>query len=596
MLIPDFETLLPRLVATCEVGRLVPFIGSGMSRRTCTDWPTFVAALEAAAGQSEPGKLDSTTARDLLIRRANSAVRTLKRREEGAFAQAIRASLVSQGPGTGMVPPQTLALARIPWPLLLSTNYDNCYAAAYQQCFHDRHLAVVGRSPEDCQRVLTSLSTAGRSLFWALQGYLHDVPHVGLGPGVTPAPDLAAALEAQVVVGHEEYRRVTYRDLHFRRAFAEVFRQRSLLFLGAGLQENYLQELFGEVLEFYGPGARPHYAFIQEGEVDRDFMLSRFQIVVVEYPKGEHGEIQRRLERLAEEVNRPRRTPVAWSWGRIDRQGENDWTSVPDLEVVRGPLPTEPAAGECLAVSAGGSGDAFFFSPGIRRVMKSWGVEQSTPARLTSYLGEFAQRHVYAVRARSDHDERSLAHIYDASVALFDYVAERYRCIRMQLLATGGTDKIEVSQAEWRVRNYPERFSFVQTVRAWAAWRKSHPAVECKLALHVVLDSVYRDVASGRIDVLELLSCEDIRFFVEVVSEAGEIERRLFQTMPGLGVDALIHDLQLSAAQWMMKVTPPPSLEDHWLELNPETRAQTVQTLGVVPGSTVHFHRLASQQ
>lgn len=492
---------------------------------------------------------------------------------------------------TEPIPLQTQALARIWWPLMLSTNYDNCYAAAFHACFPDRQLAVVGRGAEDCQRVLTSLSTAGRSLLWALQGYLHDVPYFNLGPNVTPEREHAAQLEAQVVVGHEEYRRVTYRDLHFRRAFAEVFRQRSLLFLGAGLKENYLQELFGEVLEFYGPTARPHYAFIQEDEVDPEFMLSRFQIVVVEYPKGKHGEVLRWLERLAEEVSHPRRTPVAWSWGRIDRRNENEWTSVPDLEVVRGPLPTERVEGECLAVSAGGSDSKFFFSPGIVNVMNGWCVKEAMPTQLTPYLGVFADRHVYAVRARSEKDERSLSHIYEASLALFERVGQDYRCIRMQLLATGGKDKIGVSDVEWKVRNYPERFSFGQTVRAWAAWRKKNSSVNCKLALHVVLDTVYQDIASGRIDVLELLTCEDIRFFVEVVSEVGEVERRLFQEMPDLTLGTVVESLQLSAAEWTMKVTPPPSLDDRWLDLNPEALTQTLQTLGVVPGSTVHFHR-----
>ena len=591
-----FETLLPRLVATYEAGRLVPFIGSGMSLRTCTDWPTFIKKLETATGQSElsPRKSDKSRSPspDELIRRANSAVRTLKRGERGAFAKALRESVLADKSGAKLIPLQTQALARIWWPLMLSTNYDNCYAAAFHKHFPDRDLAVVGRGAEDCQRVLTSLSTAGRSLLWALQGYLHDVPHNSLGANVTPEPDHATQLETQLVVGHEEYRRVTYRDLHFRRAFAEVFRQRSLLFLGAGLKENYLQELFGEVLEFYGPSARPHYAFIQKGEVDPDFMLSRFQIVVVEYPKdSKHAEIPEWLNRLANEVSRPRWTPVVWSWGRIDRQNENEWTNVLDLEVVRGPLPAERVEGECLAVSAGGSDSKFFFSPGIVNVMNGWCVKEAMPTQLTSYLGVFADRHVYAVRARSEKDERSLSHIYEASLALFERVGQDYRCIRMQLLATGGKDKIGVSDVEWKVRNYPERFSFGQTVRAWAAWRKKNSSVNCKLALHVVLDTVYQDIASGRIDVLELLTCEDIRFFVEVVSEVGEVERRLFQEMPDLTLGTVVESLQLSAAEWTMKVTPPPSLDDRWLDLNPETLTQTLQTLGVVPGSTVHFHR-----
>lgn len=587
----SFEDVLPRLVASYEAGRLVPFIGSGMSQPACTDWVTFIRSLESKSEKLNVPPIDSKTQRDELIRRANSAVNTLKRGERGAFAKAVRASLLSEKNSPQEVPSQTRSLARLWWPLVLSTNYDNCYAAAFQESFPERHLAVVGRGAEDCQRVLTSLSTAGRSLLWALQGYLQDVPHTGLSSAVTPE------LDAQLVVGHEEYRRVTYRDLHFRRAFAEVFRQRSLLFLGAGIQETYLQELFGEVLEFYGPGTRPHYAFIPKSEVDPDFMLSRFQIVVVEYPEGEHKEVERRLECLAEEVSRPCRTTVAWGWGRIDRRNKNEWMSVPDLEVVRGPLPTTAVKGECLAVSAGGSGKNFFFSQGIEKVMEGWNIAQGMkPDKLLPpYLGEYAGRHVYGVRARNEKDVRSLSHIYDASLALFEHVAKKYCCIQMQLLATGGKDKTGKSEAAWKVRFYPERFSFVQTVRAWAIWRKKNPKVNCRLTLHVVLDLVYQDIASGRIDVLELLSCFDIRFFVEVVSDAGDIERRLFQCMPEITLDTVVKDLQLSVDQWTVQITPPPSSDDHPLELSLERRRQTLQSLGVVPGSTVHFRRAISQ-
>lgn len=602
MPVPTFETLLPRLVATYEAGRLVPFIGSGMSRPAVADWATFVHKLEIEAPRTRASPIKSTTSRDELIRRANSAVRALKGAEATKFAEAIRAGLISDETNRRSIPSQTRALARIWWPMVLSTNYDNCYRTAFQRSFPERQLAIVGRSPEDCQRVLSSLSTAGRPLLWALQGYLHDVPNKKLSLPTN------SELEAQLVVGHEEYRRVTYRDLHFRRAFAEVFRQRSLLFLGAGIQESYLQELFGEVLEFYGPGTRPHYAFLPKGEVDPDFMLARFQIVVVEYPKGQHDEVRRRLNRLAAEIRRPRRTPVVWKWGSIDRRNENDWTSVSDLEVVRGPLPEERIKGQCLAVSAGGDDAPFYFSPAIARVMKSWGVPITVPTddaypggipltpkkAIPPYLGEF-NHHVYGVRAREE-DVRNLADVYDASLALFKHLNGRYDCIRMQLLATGGTDKQGGSESGWKVRNYPERFSFIQTVRAWAAWRKKNPKQTCRLVLHVVLESVYQDIASGRIDVLELLSCEDIRFSVEVVSESGEIERRLFQTMPDVTLNSVVRNLQLSPVQWTVQVTPPPSLDDSPLELTSKERAKTLQALGVVPGSTVHFRRAVDRK
>jgi hypothetical protein len=592
------EVVLPRLVAAYEAGRLVPFIGSGMSRRTVTDWVTFVRKLEEGAGISEDAKpgVDTPPPREDLIRRANRAVRVLKAQEPGRFARAVRAALAGE-PGTGSIPSQTRSLARLWWPLVLSTNYDTCYAAAFRQASPERQLAIVGRSAEDCQRVLTSLSTGGRSLLWALQGFLTDFPEGAFPSNEGPELEALRRLEAQLVVGHEEYRRVTYRDLHFRRAFAEVFRQRSLLFLGAGIQESYLQELFGEVLEFYGPATRPHYAFMPQGEVDPAFMLARFQIVVVEYEKDAHEKVVHRLDRLAEEVNRPRRTAVSWSWGRIT-SAEQHWVPVADLEVVRGPLPTTRREGECLAVSAGGSGTAFFFSPGIRELMQRWNVrlpdEQRPDEQLEivfpPYVAAFHDRHVYVVRARNEKDERGLSHIYDASLALFTHVGTRYDCIRMQLLATGGQEKRGVPASAWKVRTYPERFSFVQTVRAWAAWREREPDAPCRLALHVVLDAVYHDIASGRLDVLELLSCRDIRFFVEVISDAGEVERRLVQAMPDVTLRSIVQDLQLSPAHWHVEISPPPSLEERPAAVV-ERQELTLQQLGVLPGSTVHFRR-----
>jgi SIR2-like domain len=577
----DFETVLPRLVATYEIGRLTPFIGAGMSRIACSDWPGLVHALEqAVTGPTTPAIPASTDPAEM-IRRGNTAVRSLKSRDRDTFVRAMSTALLDRG---GDIPAQTRALARIWWPLVVTTNYDNYYAAAFRERPESRLFAVVGRNPEDCQRVLSSLSSAGRALLWALQGYLDQPCKV---PDVSARPDLID----QLVVGHDEYRRVTYRELHFRRAFAEVFRQRSLFFLGSGIRETYLQELFGEVLELYGPSARPHYAFIPEGEVDPQFMLARFQIVVVEYPKGQHGTITEWLNTLASALNGATRAAVPWSWGKIQTRQDNNWNSVPELEVVRGPLPETPAPDECLAVSAGGS-NSFVFTRGIRELMVAWGVgqtEQPAPSK-SRYLGLYDGRDVFAVRARSETDTRGLADIYRASMALFEHVATRYRCIRMQLLASGGTDKREDGVADWSVRPFPERFSFIQIVRAWGAWRREHPDVPCRLALHLVAPSVYMEIASGRVDVLELLSCADVGFWAEILTDSGDVERRLFQVRHDLPLSAIVSEMNLSPEHWMVQVSPAPTLDQPVHRLK-DAVATTLQDLGVVPGSTLHFRR-----
>src|SRR6185436_2290016 len=293
-----------------------------------------------------------------------------------------------------------------------------------------------GRGVEDCQRVLNSLTVAGRTLLWALQGYLEETP-------CSPAPVKdTLRLQAQLVVGHEEYRRVTYRDIHFRRAFAEVFRHRSLLFLGAGIQESYLQELFGEVLELFGPTTRAHYAFLRKGEVDAEFMLARFQIVVLEYEN--HARLPGALDELAEAVNRPRQTAVGWRWGGVQR-GSEGGPSSPALEIVRGPLPAEPAEGECLAVSTTATEGAFSLSrESVKAALQGWGVsfengEPVPPSWLPPYLGQFGDRPVYAVRSRKPVlSEGNLTRVYLAARALFEHVQDRrHRHIHIELLATG---------------------------------------------------------------------------------------------------------------------------------------------------------------
>src|SRR5262245_61152977 len=128
----EFKDVLPRLVAAYEAGRLVPFIGVGMSRPHCADWPGLIRGLEAAAGISNVPPLDANTKSEDLIQRANRAVRKLRSGAAGEFEDALRQSLFVK---KDSVPEQTSALAKIWWPLVLSTNYDDFYVKAFADEF-----------------------------------------------------------------------------------------------------------------------------------------------------------------------------------------------------------------------------------------------------------------------------------------------------------------------------------------------------------------------------------------------------------------------------------------------------------------------------
>jgi hypothetical protein len=82
-----------------------------------------------------------------------------------------------------------------------------------------------------------------------------------------------------------------------------------------------------------------------------------------------------------------------------------------------------------------------------------------------------------------------------------------------------------------------------------------------------------------------------MRFFAEIVSDVGVLERRLFQMMPDTQLNEIVRQRQLSSEHWTVEVTPPPSLEAPADRSLTDRVAETLQSLGVVPGSTLHFRR-----
>ena len=580
-----FEALLPRLVTAYATGKLVPFIGAGMSAGACATWPRMISALEQHAGLAALEPIGDTTPPDELIRRANRATATLRSRDPAEFASALARSLFAPDASP---PPQTVALAALWWPLVMSTNYDN-YLVRAVRAKPRAEIAVVGRGPADCQRVLSSLTSSDATLLWALQGHLGepcDVPDV-LRP---------AELRREIVIDHSEYRRVTYREPHFRRAFAEVFRHRSLFFLGSGLRENYIQELLGEALELYGPTSRPHFAILPRGEVDPGFLLARFQIVVVEYdrepPEQRGSTVIRWLRRLGDAVAAQRVLANTWSFGEPCTTDER----CARLEIVRGPLPQHAEAGDCIVISAGGAlrDERFFVSESLRPTLAAWCG--GAPPRPTAHAGGLVARYgtapAFAARARRpDEDRKDLTCIRAAMLALFDLASREFHTLRAQLIAVGRDEDAPRSPAHSE-RPYPARFSFIQVVRAWGEWLRANPESRTRLVLHVMDETVLRELSSGRLDVVELLHCSDLRFWTEI-EDAGSLQRRSFHCDPQTTLERIAGELCLHAESWTFELVPHTSVEPDATRARSvaQCAARTLDALGVVPGSTLHFKR-----
>ncbi len=569
----SFEHLLPRLVAAYERGRLTPFIGSGLSMPVAGSWPRLIKGLEEAAGL-ESSKRAEDSKPEALVRRANKATRKLRLADEQRFYRVVRGLM---GAREDDPPRQTRALAQLWWPLVLTTNYDNLFAVAHRRAHGkdsdggERPLQVLGRSPIDCQHVLSSLSSPSHSILWALQGFLRAPNTSRLARGDVERP-------AEVVIGHQEYRAVANREPHFRRAFAEVYRSRSLFFLGSGLSESYLLDLFGEVLEIYGPSARPNYALMKRGEVDPQFMLARFHTEVCEY--DDHTELPKLLDRLAAAVAERACRQVRWSFAVHAPRAEALPAAREDFTVVRGNLRV-PAADECLVVSGGERNGQLHFGPQAAAVLAQLGLRTGLrPARVDRPFTRLSSApHVLAAVAVEADRARDLRNVFSACELLF---GEIERC---------GVRRVVMQQIYSGKRSlFPDRLALAQIARAFGYWKRVQPKSTFELELHTWKPTIYQELASGRLDLIEMLSSDDIRFWAEIVESDGAVERRLFHEEPGFEIRALLERLEAPADGWTLEVSPAPSPD---LELRParECLDDSLIELGVVPGSSIVLRR-----
>jgi hypothetical protein len=601
------QQMLARMVEACQTQKLVPFLGAGMSFDRLHLWDGFVEALEKESGTATESPDPAA--------RAEKPVAVLRSVHGAKFPDYVQKAL--QNKAGEAVPAQTAALAKIAWPLTLTTNYDDLFLDAWLEeearrkekeaktyrkphvdIQHWEYPIVLGRSPKDCFRVLNSLRAPDQPIIWALQGFLGWQT----ATESLPAPSNRDELRNQLVVGHREYRRVTHREPHFRRAFSEVFRERSFLFLGSGLSDPYLLDLFSEIVELYGPSPRPHFVMTPGDKFPVDWYRESFGIHVVKL--NGWADLPVVLTGIGEQVESKNSQRKRFEF-TIDTRGGGQV----ELAIERGPLadPSPSRLGECLVYSAGGSAassdtlrissrgedqmkrlelwDKRCFERISDRLVKihSSGRDRNTDRQRTSLIilaaiarastssdGEGDERDDTAFR-----DARILAELFEEILRYADKNACRY--VRTMLLAAG---------ARATFPRYVALQELVRGFRDWAAERKQG-TVE-RVTINTEDEAVWSGVGSGRLDILELLNCSDTRYWVEVVGYDGWAQQSL-RLEPGTTTLATVFDaVGLKNPDHLVSVYPPVGEGE-----KPRTRREigklTLSAFGVLPGSTLRI-------
>ncbi|HEY2015006.1 MAG TPA: SIR2 family protein [Bryobacteraceae bacterium] len=559
-------------------GRLVPFLGAGMSAGRLTMWDTFVKNLEDEAGipYKKPPKLNN----DVRAQRACTSIRNSRGRK--CFWEAVGKALTPKD-CPKEIPSQTTKLAAINWPLVVSTNYDDlyfgaCLAKNAAQAEGELDVQVLGRSPRDCKVVLSSLhGPFDRQYIWHVQGFLGGQ----FGGEIENTVSNLEDLRDQMVVGHSEYRVVTNASPHFRRCFGEMFISRSFLFLGSSLSEEYFLNLFGEALDLCGPSDLPHFALALQGTVNAHFLADQMNITVCEFKHYE--ELPEMLGRLRDAIADAPVRSTGWSY----TVGITPECKV-DLEIVREEAPLRPNSEEVVAlVARRDSNDR----PVLEGKFAALDREHHCLEKIGNHTVKYGAAEIYAVTARCKGDEDDSA-VDEAVREFLDEMDRRFRTmcderktIHLQLSSTGGT--------------VPPVFAFIRVVRSFGEWirhgEKRHQRRSVRLVLHTQADVEF-NLTSGRIDVQELLSSELIRFWAVVSSDKNkEPVRRVLHYAEETKLSEVLKEIGVpfgkSSAQWSVSVCPSPRKSPEaknttWslAESNPEP---TLASIGVVFGSVL---------
>ncbi len=253
--------------------RIVPFVGSGVSLAVKRDlFPTWGKLLATLAD-----RLQHETKEDAaeIVRRFVKKGQLNKAADEAfdelglaLFRDSMQKTFAVDQPADA-----NLALPAALWSLrpklVVTTNYDRVLqwsnsAARTATNTQQANLAdLFGRSEPD------------KPLIWHLHGRIDDPDSLILAPrqydrlyreaGDDKHPFAAARLQLRTLIGNHP-----------------------LLFVGFGLQDEYVMDALATVLEIFGGNLRPSYALLKTGDERARTLWDKHKIYVIEY--SDHGE------------------------------------------------------------------------------------------------------------------------------------------------------------------------------------------------------------------------------------------------------------------------------------------------------------------
>jgi hypothetical protein len=350
------------------------------------------------------------------------------------------------------------------------------------------------------------------------------------------------------------------------------------------------------VLELLGPSTIPHFAFTKENTVDVEFLAAQMNITVCEVT--DWPELPGLLKQLKCAIEGHLIRTVQWSTEPTS-SAQLAQPLMLDLKVVPHPLPDPGSLGaqDAVAIGTGRCDDQPQYG-GLWSYEERL-KEQYQGARFPpdGHLLRFGATHFFAVAARDPKQEKGsddVQGVYLAMQELFDEV-RGYESLHLALPQAPQDGKLSDVYA------FPPVYTFIETVQAFAAWKRKNRSCRLRLVIYTRQPDVWLNLNSNRIDIGELLNSELMPVWAVVENhERHEPVRRVLYYKRDTLFSTLLDDLRIFRPNnWFVSICPSPRREDDSGTVSERVVGDLLpchlyQT-GIVSGSVLTFRKAAEE-
>lgn len=261
------------LIQQLATGRIVPFVGSGVSmaveRNLFPAWPELLELLASKLLQESNEDAAEIVKRYVNKNQLNKAANeALDELGLARFRDVMRGTF-----GVDRPEDATLELPAALWSLgprlVVTTNYDRVLQ------WSNPAAVVATNSQKGNLADLFNASTSAKPFVWHLHGHIDDPDSLILAPQQ-----------------YDQLYRETVDDEHpwaaARLQLRTLIGNHALLFVGFGLEDEYVMDALASVLGIFGGKLRPSYALLKAGDDRARTLWDKHAITVIEY--ADYGE------------------------------------------------------------------------------------------------------------------------------------------------------------------------------------------------------------------------------------------------------------------------------------------------------------------